>query len=681
MSELPEDRYLDREESWLKFNQRVVELAEDESIPLLERVRFLAIFASNLDEFFMVRVAGLMRRMAAGFPVEGHGVRLPGQVLENTLELAGQQTVRHARDFTDQIRGELAEHGIEILRWKELAETERKNLADLFRRRIYPVLTPLVVDPAHPFPFISGLSLNLGVMIADPRTEVTMFARVKVPPLLPRFLAVSQYRFVPIEDVIAAHLSDLFGGLDVIEHHVFRVTRIRDLEVDEDITENLLQAMERELIKRRFEPAVRLEVEDTISADVLDRLVTELDVDTRAVYRVPGPLDLAGLTAIADLNIGQLRYPAFVPSTRALPPRETSIFTAIAEHDILVQHPYDSFSASVERLIEEAADDPRVLAIKQTLYRTGGQSPIVDALIDAAEAGKQVVVVVEIKARFDERANIAWARKLEQAGCHVVYGFVGLKTHCKMALIVREESDGSLKRYCHLGTGNYHPTTARLYEDFGLLTADPAVGEDVTALFNHLTGYAITGSYERLLVAPEQMRSGIVRRIDEQAALGPAGRVQFKCNALVDEVVVDALYRASQAGVPIDLWIRGICGLRPGVAGLSETIRVRSVLGRFLEHSRIYAFGTEESDEVWIGSADMMHRNLDRRVELLVRVNEPAHRRRLLGLIDLGMDDGTSSWWLEGDGDWNRHSRDAEGRPLTDIQETLVRERRARPDE
>jgi polyphosphate kinase len=335
----------------------------------------------------------------------------------------------------------------------------------------------------------------------------------------------------------------------------------------------------------------------------------------------------------------------------------------------------------VERLIEEAADDPRVLAIKQTLYRTGGQSPIVDALIDAAEAGKQVVVVVEIKARFDERANIAWARKLEQAGCHVVYGFVGLKTHCKMALIVREESDGSLKRYCHLGTGNYHPTTARLYEDFGLLTADPAVGEDVTALFNHLTGYAITGSYERLLVAPEQMRSGIVRRIDEQAALGPAGRVQFKCNALVDEVVVDALYRASQAGVPIDLWIRGICGLRPGVAGLSETIRVRSVLGRFLEHSRIYAFGTEESDEVWIGSADMMHRNLDRRVELLVRVNEPAHRRRLLGLIDLGMDDGTSSWWLEGDGDWNRHSRDAEGRPLTDIQETLVRERRARPDE
>ncbi len=680
MEDLPQDRYLDREESWLKFNQRVLELAEDESVPLLERVRFLAIFASNLDEFFMVRVASLMRRMAAGFPTEGGGVRLPGQVLENTLELGEQLTVRHARDFTEHIAVELAEHGIEILRWKELSGAERDSLAGLFRQRIYPVLTPLVVDPAHPFPFISGLSLNLGVMIADPRTDITMFARVKVPPLLPRFLAVSQHRFVPIEDVIAAHLTDLFGGLDVLEHHVFRVTRIRDLEVDEDITENLLQAMERELVKRKFEPAVRLEVEDPISADVLDRLVTELSIDTRAVYRVPGPLDLAGLSAIADLDIGELRYPAFVPSTRALP-RETSIFTAIAERDILVQHPYDSFSASVERLIEEAADDPHVLAIKQTLYRTSGQSPIVDELIDAAEAGKQVVVVVEIKARFDERANITWARKLEQAGCHVVYGFVGMKTHCKMVLIVRQEADGSLKRYCHLGTGNYHPTTARLYEDFGLLTADPAVGEDVTALFNHLTGYSRTPSYRRLLVAPEELRNGIVRRIEQQTALGPVGRIRFKANALVDEAVIDALYRASQAGVPVDMWIRGICGLRPGIPGLSENIRVRSVLGRFLEHCRIYAFGSEEDGEVWIGSADMMHRNLDRRVELVVRVSDPGHVRRLRGLLDLGMDDGTSSWWLNGDGEWIRHNRDAAGRPLRDVQETLVRECRARADE
>ena len=682
-SGLPAERYLDREESWLRFNERVLELAEDESIPLLERVRFLAIFATNLDEFFMVRVAGLLRRMVAGFPVEGTGVRLPGQVLENTLELAGELTVRHARAFSERINPELAEHGIELLRWKELSADERGTLGDLFRQRIYPVLTPLVVDPAHPFPFISGLSLNLAVMIADPKTDATVFARVKVPALLPRFLALSQNRFVPIEDVIAAHLTDLFGGVEVLEQHAFRVTRIRDLEVDEDITENLLQAMERELVRRRFEPAVRLEVEDTMSADVLDRLVTERGIDKRAVYRVSGPLDLSGLFAIADLNIGELRYPAFVPSARALP-EETSIFTAIAERDILVQHPYDSFAASVERLIEEAAEDPRVLAIKQTLYRTSGQSPIVDALIDAAEAGKQVVVVVEIKARFDERANIAWARKLEEAGCHVVYGFVGLKTHCKMALIVREEPDGTLRRYCHLGTGNYHPTTARFYEDFGLLTADPAVGEDVTALFNHLTGYSRTGSYRRLLVAPDSLRTGIVDRIDRQAERQRAGqpaRIILKTNALVDEVVIDALYRASQSGVQVDLWVRGICALRPGIPGLSDNIRVRSVLGRFLEHSRVYAFGAGEDEDaqVLIGSADMMHRNLDRRVELLVQVTDPGHQRRVRRVLDLGMDARTSSWWLDKNGHWVRHSRDEAGNPLRDVQESLIRERRVRP--
>jgi len=681
-SALPEERYLDREESWLRFNERVLELAEDESVPLLERVRFLAIFATNLDEFFMVRVAGLVRRMVAGFPVEGNGVQLPRQVLENTLELAGKLTVRHARAFSERITPELAEHGIEILRWKELSAEERKGLGDLFAKRIYPVLTPLVVDPAHPFPFISGLSLNLAVMIADDRTGGTIFARVKVPPLLPRFLALSQNRYVPIEDVIAAHLTDLFGDVEIMEHHAFRVTRIRDLEIDEDLTENLLQAMERELMRRRFEPAVRLEVEDTMSADVLEKLVTELDIDRRAVYRLPGPLDLSGLFAIADLNIGELRYPAFVPSTRAVS-KDNSIFTAIAERDVLVQHPYDSFAASVERLIDEAAEDPRVLAIKQTLYRTSGQSPIVDALIDAAEAGKQVVVVVEIKARFDERANITWARKLEEAGCHVVYGYVGLKTHCKMALIVREELDGTLRRYCHLGTGNYHPTTARIYEDFGLLTADPAVGEDVTALFNHLTGYSRTGAYQRLLVAPESLRTGIVSRIDRQAERSQAGlpaRIVFKTNALVDEVVIDALYRASRAGVPVDLWVRGICALRPGIPGLSDTVRVRSVLGRFLEHSRIYAFGTGEDEEsqVWIGSADMMHRNLDRRVELLVRVDDPGHHRRLRRFLEMGMDDGTSSWWLNADGYWVRHSRDENGNPLRDVQETLVRERRVR---
>jgi polyphosphate kinase len=684
--DLPADRYLDREQSWVRFNQRVLELAEDEGVPLLERVRFLAIFASNLDEFFMVRVAGLMRRMVAGFPVEGAGTQMPVHVLRNTLAGAGELTRRHAAAFTDMIQPELAEHGIEILRWKELAQNERDDLTDLFRNRIYPVLTPLVVDPAHPFPFISGLSLNLAVTLAEPGTGATMFARVKVPPLLSRFLRVTDYRYVPIEDVIAAHLNYLFGGMDIIEHYVFRVTRVRELEVDEDVTENLLQAMERELVKRKFEPAVRLEVEEDMSEDVQCRLVKELGVDEAAVYKVRGPLDLEGLGAIADLPMGELRYPAFVPSTSAVP-TDTGIFATLNERDVLVHHPYDSFTTSVERLLEEAAADPRVLAIKQTLYRTSGESPIVDALVDAAEAGKQVVVVVEIKARFDERANIIWARKLEEAGCHVVYGFVGKKTHCKLMLIVREEQDGSLRRYCHIGTGNYHPTTARLYEDLGLLTCDRTVGEDVTDLFNHLTGYSRKSGYRRLLVAPESLRAGIVGRIGRQAARVRAGqpaRIAFKCNALVDEVVVDALYRASQAGVPVALWIRGMCALRPGVPGLSDTITVRSVLGRFLEHSRIYAFGTgdavpgedpDDGNEVWIGSADMMHRNLDRRVEALVRVTDQGQCTRLRELIAFGMDDGTSAWWLDGDGNWTRHALDADGRPLRDVQESLIRAR------
>ena len=718
---LPDDRFLDREQSWVRFNERVLELAEDESIPLLERVRYLAIFASNLDEFFMVRVAGLIRRMVVEFPVEGAGSQMASQVLRGTLAVAREAAGRHAAVFREKIAPALELQGIEILRWRDLTEPEQYDLSELFRKRIYPVLTPLVVDPSHPFPFISGLSLNLAVVLAAPSAatlpagagqgaagaltngsgggqqgapaeENQLFARVKVPPRLARFLKASEDRYVPIEDVIAAHLAQLFGGLKIIEHHAFRVTRVRELEVDEEVTENLLQAMERELVRRRFDPAVRLEVEEGMPDSVLCRLVKELGVDEDAVFKTPGPLDLTGLNAIADLPRGELRYPAFVPSTRALPP-DVSMFATLSEHDILVHHPYDSFAASVERLIEEAAADPRVLAIKQTLYRTGGESPIVDALIDAAEAGKEVVVVVEIQARFDERANIAWARKLEEAGCHVVYGFVGMKTHCKCILIVREEQDGSLRRYCHIGTGNYHPKTARAYEDYGLLTADPVVGEDVTDLFNHLTGYSRKNSYRRLLVAPEALRAGIVGRIGRQAARARAGkpsRIAIKCNALVDEVVVDALYRASQAGVPIDVWVRGICAIRPGVPGLSETIRVRSVLGRFLEHSRIYAFGTGDPDpdepadaristnEVWLGSADIMHRNLDRRVEVLVRVADPAHARRLRGLIDRGMAQTTASWWLSPDGTWTRHSRDDDGNPLFDVQESLIRKRRGR---
>jgi polyphosphate kinase len=680
--ELPRDRYLDREESWLRFNQRVLELAEDESLALLERVRFLSIFASNLDEFFMVRVAGRMRRMAAGLPVERASGHSPAQILENTLDFAGELTRRQAECFSDSVLPALEREGIEILRWKELEQSEQEQLQKLFRERIYPVLTPLVVDPAHPFPYISGLSLSLAVMIADPETGTTMFARVKVPPLLPRFLTVAPNRFVPLEDVIAAHLPDLFAGLDVLEHHVFRVTRIRDLEIDEDVTEDLLKSMERELTRRRFEQAVRLEVEESMSSDVLDRLVTELGVDTRAVYRVPGPLDLSGLSAIADLDLPQLKYPPFVPSETMLP-TDSSIFAAISERDVLVHHPYDSFAASTLRLVVSAAADPRVLAIKHTLYRTSGDSEIVDALIDAAEAGKQVVVVVEIKARFDERANIAWAHKLEEAGCHVVYGLVGLKTHCKMILVVREEADGRLRRFCHIGTGNYHPKTARMYEDFGLLTADQTVGEDVTDLFNHLTGYSRPSAYRRLLVAPDGIRSGLVERIDAQAERARAGepaQIRIKCNAIIDEVIIDALYRASQSGVPVDIWVRGICGVRPGVPGMSDNVRVRSILGRFLEHSRIYAFGTGDGD-VYIGSADLMHRNLDRRVETLVRVGDTGHQSELRGLIDMAMDDTTASWWLGADGTWTRHHLDASGAPLNDIQEYLIRTRQGRsPD-
>ncbi len=679
--ELPPDRYLDREESWLRFNQRVLELAEDETLPLLERVRFVSIFASNLDEFFMVRVAGRVRRMAAGLPVEQASGRVPSQIYLNTLETARELTARHAKCFSESVQPALAAEGIEILRWKELSAQEQATLQKLFRERIYPVLTPLVVDPAHPFPYISGLSLSLAVMIADPKSGATMFARVKVPPLLPRFMSVSNNRFVPIEDVIAAHLPELFVGLDVLEVHAFRVTRTRELEIDEDVTEDLLKSLERELMRRRFEPAVRLEVEESMSSDVLEKLVTEVGVDTRAVYRVPGPLDLAGLSAIADLDMPKLKYPPFIPSENALP-LDKGIFAAISEHDVLVHHPYDSFTASTQRLVMSAAADPRVLAIKHTLYRTSGDSEIVDALIDAAEAGKQVVVVVEIKARFDERANIAWARKLEEAGCHVVYGFVGLKTHCKMILVVREEADGSLRRFCHIGTGNYHPTTARLYEDFGLLTCDPTVGEDVTDLFNHLTGYSRKADYRRLLVAPTWLRSGLLERIEGQvrrARAGQPARIQFKCNAIIDEAIIDALYRASQTGVPIDLWVRGICGVRPGVGGMSENIRVRSVLGRFLEHSRVYAFGTGVADgEVWIGSADLMHRNLDRRVELLCRVADPGQQDELRGLINVAMDDGTSSWWLAGDGTWTRHHLDEAGQPLLDLQEYLIATRNSR---
>ncbi|RBQ16823.1 RNA degradosome polyphosphate kinase [Spongiactinospora rosea] len=678
-SPLPPERFLNREESWLQFNQRVLEMAEDASLPLLERVRFLAIFASNLDEFFRVRVAGLKRRMATGLLLRTKSGLKPREELARIAAIADELALRHAACFHAQIRPALSGEGIELVRWDDLGRDERTGLRKLFRERIRPVLTPLAVDPAHPFPYISGLSLNLAVIVRNPVTGQTVFARVKVPSQLPRFVAASKDRFVPLEDVIAAHLGQLFKGMEIVQHHVFRVTRNEDLEVDEDVTENLMQALERELRNRRFGPAVRLEVEENITDEVLDLLVEELDVADHEIYRLPGPLDLTGLHAIADLDRGELSYRPFVPAEAVH--AEDDLFAVLRERDVLVHHPYDSFATSVQRLVEDAAKDPNVLAIKQTLYRTSGDSPIVDALIDAAEAGKQVVVVVEIKARFDEHANISWARKLERAGCHVVYGVVGLKTHCKLALVVRQEASGELRRYCHIGTGNYNPKTARLYEDFGLLTSDPLVGEDVTDLFIHLTGYSNHSAYRRLLVAPHSMRGGLIARIEREIghlAAGRPARIRIKSNSLVDEEMIDALYRASRAGVPIDVCVRGVCTLRPGIPGLSENIRVRSVLGRFLEHSRIYEFGAGRRPEIWIGSADVMRRNLDRRVEALVKVTSPQHREYLSELLDLCTSDRTSTWWLCSDGSWVRRHRDDNGEPLQDVQTHLIGTRRWR---
>jgi polyphosphate kinase len=683
---MPAGRFLDRELSWLAFNERVLALAKDDGLPLLERTRFLAIFASNLDEFFMVRVAGLKRRIATGLAVTAASGLEPRQVLDRISEKAHELQEDHSFTYRDVVAPALAEAGIALVHWGALAENEQDRLHAFFRDQVFPVLTPLAVDPAHPFPYISGLSLNLAVILRNPVTDKEHFARVKVPPLLPRFVPVGadddhQARFVPLEDVIAVHLEQLFPGMEVLQHHTFRVTRNEDLEVEEDDAENLLQALEKELLRRRFGPPVRLELAENVDDHVRDLLVRELGVSEAEVYSVPEPLDLRGLNLVADLDLPDLHYPKFVPKThRHLNEVETAkpsdVFAAIRVRDVLLHHPYDSFSTSVQTFLEQAAADPKVLAIKQTLYRTSGDSPIVDALIDAAEAGKQVLALVEIKARFDEQANITWARKLEQAGVHVVYGIVGLKTHAKLSLVVRQEAEG-LRRYCHVGTGNYNPKTARLYEDLGLLTCDPQVGEDLTRLFNQLSGYAPKTAYRRLLVAPRSLRSGLVDRVHREIANHREGRpagIRFKMNSIVDEVLIDALYRASQAGVPVDVVVRGICAIRPGVPGLSENIRVRSILGRFLEHSRIFWFAGGGEPIVYIGSADMMHRNLDRRVEALVRIKDPSHLAELDELLTLSMDPQTISWHLDSAGSWTRHPAGDEA-PGRDLQGHLIASR------
>jgi polyphosphate kinase len=687
---LPEDRYLNRELSWLDFNARVLALAADTSLPLLERAKFLAIFASNLDEFYMVRVAGLKRRDEMGLSVRSADGLTPREQLRRIGEQTQQIATRHARVFLDSVRPALAEEGVHIVTWADLDQPERDQLSSYFQEQVFPVLTPLAVDPAHPFPFVSGLSLNLAVTVKRPEDGGQHFARVKVPNNVDRFVELGGragmdgeagdniVRFLPMEELIAAFLPVLFPGLEIVEHHVFRITRNADFEVEEDRDEDLLQALERELARRRFGSPVRLEVSDDMTEHMLELLLRELDVHPGDVIEVPGLLDLSSLWQIYDVDRPALKDPPFVPATPpAFAERETpkSIFATLREGDVLVHHPYDSFSTSVQRFIEQAAADPNVLAIKQTLYRTSGDSPIVRALIDAAEAGKQVVALVEIKARFDEQANIRWARALEHAGVHVAYGLVGLKTHCKTALVVRREGS-AIRRYCHIGTGNYNSKTARLYEDLGLLTAAPDIGADLTDLFNSLTGYSRKLSYRNLLVAPHGIRSGIIERIEREVAAHQEtrnGRIRFKLNALVDEQVIDALYRASQAGVPVEVVVRGICALRPGVGGYSENIAVRSILGRFLEHSRIFHF--RAINEFWIGSADMMHRNLDRRVEVMVQVKEPRLTAQLNDVLESALDPATRCWELGLDGQWTASPQD--GQRVRDHQVSLMEKHRS----
>ena len=655
---LPQHRYLNRELSWLDFNARVLALAADTSLPLRERAKFLAIFASNLDEFYMVRVAGLKRRDEMNLSVRSADGLSPREQLRQIAERTQQLATRHAQVFMESVRPALAEHGIQFIRWSDLPESERPALSTYFNDQLFPVLTPLAVDPAHPFPFVSGLSLNLAITVKSPEDGTEHFARVKVPDNVDRFVRLDSVeseiiRFLPMEELIGAFLPALFPGMEIVERHAFRITRNADMDV-EDRDEDLLQALERELARRRFGPPVRLEISSNMSEHMLGLLLRELDVDPGDVVQVPGLLDLKSLWQVYAVDRPALKERPFVPSTHpAFVDREgKSIFSTLREGDVLVHHPYESFSTSVQRFIEAAAADPNVLAIKQTLYRTSGDSPIVNALIEAADAGKQVVALVELKARFDEQANIKWARALEDAGVHVVYGMVGLKTHCKTCLVVRREGS-TIRRYCHIGTGNYNPKTARLYEDVGLLTASPEIGADLTDLFNSLTGYSRKVSYRNLLVAPHGIRKGILERIEcEIVAHGQSGdgRIRVKANAIVDEQVIDGLYRASQAGVRVEVVVRGICALRPGVDGFSENIAVRSILGEFLEHSRIMHF--QAIDEYWIGSADMMHRNLDRRVEVMAQVKD----RRLTGYLnevfDSAMHPSTRCWELGSDGTW-----------------------------
>ena len=677
--------FLSRELSWLAFNARVLSLANCDDVPLLERARYLSIFSTNLDEFFQVRVSGLTDRVAAELTEPSYDGRTPAEHLAEVRRVTGELIHTQQSLFACRVRPALEKEGIFLLAWSLLDDAEKARLQSHFERRVFPVLTPLAVDPGHPFPFISDLSLNLAVLMRDPSDGETRFARVKVPSTLDRWvptgsLDAREVRFVALDDVIAAHLGTLFTGMELLEHHAFRVTRNADLTLNDEEAEDLLTAVEMELRRRRFQGAVRLEVADSISPEVLNLLLRELYLTPEEVYRISGPVDLSGLSIIADLPRPELRWSPWRGITEpALAPGDDGpldVFRVLRGGDRLVHHPYSSFSRSVGELLHQAATDPAVLAIKLTLYRTAGESPIVDALIEAAEQGKQVAVLVELKARFDEAANISWAKRLEQAGAHVAYGLVGLKIHAKTAMIVREEPDG-IRRYCHIGTGNYNHRTARLYEDFGLLTADEQVGGDLASFFNQLTGYGHNVSYKRLIVAPEQFRSQLMKLLGQEMDRGDDGRIVMKLNGLADEAITRQLYAASQAGVDIDLLVRGMCILRPGVPGMSERIRVRSIVGRFLEHSRIYHFANGEGPgrpATYIGSADLLPRNLDRRVEALVRVDDEELAARVMQVVEVGLADERLAWQLDGDGVWTRY----EGGPESDTHlrlQSLARER------
>lgn len=681
---MPEaDQLIDREISWLSFNERVLEMAEDESIPLLERVRFLTIFASNLDEFYMVRVASVLGKLETNPHLVNSAGYTAAELIAAISVRVRDLTQRHAKLFKNEISSDLKKSGIEIIHWDDLSDDERIYVSRIFSDRIFPVLTPLAVDPSHPFPYISGLSLNLAVIVKNPKSSEEYFARVKVPPILSRFVSVSpspqSKRFLPLEDLIAIHLQELFPGMLIQDHYTFRITRNQDIELDDDDTENLLTSLEQELARRRFGPPVRLEIEEGVDHQLLHKLCEQLNINPANVMSLPAPLNLRDLITIAELDLPKLKYPSFssrtVAALREVDAEEPDLFfAAIRQGEILLHHPYESFTSSVVQFLQHAAQDPQVLAIKQTLYRTSGDSPIIEALIEAAEAGKQVLAVIELRARFDEQANVRWARKLEAAGVHVVYGLMGLKTHAKLSLVVRDEQQG-LRLYCHLGTGNYNPKTARFYEDLGILSADPVLTEDLTKLFNQLSGFAPHSTYSRLLVAPRTLRAGLLEKIrneSENAKLGKASGIQIKLNSLLDEEFVDSLYEASQSGVKIDIVVRGICSLKPGIKGLSENIRVRSILGRFLEHSRIYHFVNAGDDEFWIGSADLMHRNLDRRVESLVRIERPAHKASLQEIFDISMSPETASWHQHEE-TWKHHSKSSVGEPLQDLQSIYIK--------